>query len=53
MTYDNLISLGYNCSVSNSFIELQSREFSLPFDWKYVSDFALLEYPPKKKNYRD
>lgn len=44
MTYDNLISLGYNCSVANSFIELQSRPFSLPFDWNYVSDFALPEY---------
>lgn len=44
MTYDNLISLGFNCSVSNSFIELQSREFSLPFDWNNTSDFALCEY---------
>ena len=42
--YDNIISLGYNCIVCNSMISNKTRQFSLPFDWNYTSDFALIEY---------
>ena len=42
--YDNVISLGYNCSISNALINTKNREFSLPFDWNYTSDIALCEY---------
>jgi hypothetical protein len=44
VTYDNVISLGYNCSIANALIHTKNREFSLPFNWNFTSDIALCEY---------
>lgn len=39
----HIVSLGYNCEIANSFIEMKARDAAYPFDWLFSKMWKINE----------